>query len=482
MAPHITVFEDPWPKDKPKILLHVAAARHTELIEIFLKLLPYFKHDDKGNIHDEALAHSEWRYMCYLRFLDFSGTSPNDFPPPWDVAIIWYCHLLSPTTFHRHLWDNCHNSYGLNHNQFPITRLLHLARSGKWSDKKAQKKWEFFNRKKIGPRLPFQLWRSPPWEDKRKSSIFSVLSIKKSSTQSEEDPTIVMYNIAGKLCTTFRQDKWTLSEWTDIRTGRRLEACLKAAVHSRLGQRCELAMWPTLQDLRDTLDRQIGFWKATMQVRDAQKNFNHIVEESVEDYRRFIELLGRPAQGTFTSRPLEYDMDTIYRDKPGTTPARNREFVPPNLVIDLLWHTHRLYPANYWIWSFAVARRLVDYEPTLSAAAARRTLAETRLEWRKKYDEECTEQFAMDEDGVEGYIPDAAVVPPGHPARVKAKWILGGLNPVRDRKSYTKGTYHVFDGVWVSFEGSDAGGGGGGDGGGGGGGDGGGGGGDGGGC
>ncbi|KAK1997739.1 hypothetical protein LX36DRAFT_749514 [Colletotrichum falcatum] len=468
MAPLITVFENPWPKEKPKIPLHVAAARHIELIEVFLRLLPYFKQDEKGNIHDEALAHSEWRYMCYLRFLDFSGTSPNDFPPPWDVAIIWYCHLLSPTGFHRHLWDNEHTTYGLNHNQFPTTHLLYLAKSGKWSDKDARKKWEFFNRRKLGPRLPFQLWSSPPWEEKRKPSILSVLSTKKLNARTGEDPTIVMYNIDARLCATSTQDRWTLPEWTDIRTGRRLEACLKATSHSRLGQRCELALWPSLRDLRDTLDRQIGFWKAAIQARDAQKNFGHVVEESVKDYERFIRLLGRPAQGTFTSRPLEYDMDTIYREGPGAAPATNREFVPPNLVVDLLWHAHRLYPASYWVWSFAVARRLVDYAPTPSAAAASRALAETRLEWRRKYGEECSGQLAMDEDGVEGYIPDAAAVPPGHPARVKAKWILGGANPVRERKRYTRGKYYVFDEVWVSFAGSDAGGGDGGGGGGGG--------------
>ncbi|KZL72874.1 hypothetical protein CT0861_12918 [Colletotrichum tofieldiae] len=460
MTAPITVFEDPWPKDKPTILLEVAAARHVEVVEIFLKLLPYFRYDEKGRIHDESLAHSEWRYMCYIRFLDLAGVSPNDFPPPWDVAMIWYCHLLSPTRFHRHLWDNKHQSYGLNHNQFPLTRLLHLAKSGKWSDKKAQKKWEYFNRRKIGPQLPFQLWRSPPWEVKRKLNILSSLSFRKPNNQTEEEPTIVMYNIAGKLCTTFRKEEWALADWTEIRTGRQLETCLKATTHSRLGQRCELAMWPNLRDLRDTLDRQIGFWKALVQARDTQKNFNTTVTESIGDYERFIKLLGRPAQGTFTSRPLEYDMDTIYREKPGTTASRNREFVPPNMVIDLLWHTHRLYPANYWIWSFTVARRLIDYEPTASAITARRTLTETRLEWKKRYNEDCSEQFAMDEDGVEEYIPDAAVVPPGHPARVKAKFILGGVNPVRERRSYTKGTYYVFEGAYVSFEGSCASGGG----------------------
>ncbi|CCF42050.1 hypothetical protein CH063_02744 [Colletotrichum higginsianum] len=469
MAPPVTVFENPWAKEKPKILLQAAAARHIDIVEIFLKLLPYFKQDGQGNIHDEALTLSEWRYICYLRFLDFSGESPNDFPPPWDVAIIWYCHLLSPTRFHRHLWDGKHRAYGLNHHQFPATRLLALINSGGWSDKKAEKKWQFFNRKKLGPELPYQLWRYPPWEVRRRSSILSMLSTSKPNSQIGEEPPIVMYNLNGTLCRPLWKDRWSLSDWSEVRTGRRLETCLYVVVHRRFGEQCELTIWPDLRDLRATLDRQIAFWKAAIHARDTQKDFDTIVGESVEDYERFIKLLARPPDKPSAASNLALDMDTLYRDEERARYSGNREFVPPNLVVDLLWHTHRLYPASYWTWSFAVTRRLIDYEPSTSATAARRTLAETRLEWRKKYHEDCPEYATMDDAGMGDYIADAAVVPAGHSARVKAKWILGGLNPVKGRNRYTKGVYCVYDGIYVPFEGSacsgDGGGGGGGDGG-----------------
>lgn len=104
---HITVFEDPWAQNKAKIRLETAAMvsldsarptlsprknvrltqtqsqRHLELMEIFLKLIPHFRQDDKGNIHNEALAYSEWRYVNYIRFLDYFGYAANDCPPPW---------------------------------------------------------------------------------------------------------------------------------------------------------------------------------------------------------------------------------------------------------------------------------------------------------------------------------------------------------------------------------------------------------------
>ncbi|KAF4853411.1 hypothetical protein CGCSCA4_v002227 [Colletotrichum siamense] len=119
----ITVFEDPWPKDKSKIPLETVSLKHFELIEIFLKLIPHFQTDEEGRILQEALVYSEWRYINYIRFLHLKGVSAYDCPPPWDVAMIWYCHLLSPYHFHRHLWDNDHISYGLNHHQFPVTKL-----------------------------------------------------------------------------------------------------------------------------------------------------------------------------------------------------------------------------------------------------------------------------------------------------------------------------------------------------------------------
>lgn len=61
------------------------------MAEIFLKLLPFFPSDKNGEVTDEALAYSEWRYINYLRFLDVQGAAPCDYPPPWYVSheAIW---------------------------------------------------------------------------------------------------------------------------------------------------------------------------------------------------------------------------------------------------------------------------------------------------------------------------------------------------------------------------------------------------------
>ncbi|KAK2050924.1 hypothetical protein LY76DRAFT_610983 [Colletotrichum caudatum] len=92
-----------------------------------------------------------------------------------------------------------------------------------------------------------------------------------------------MYNIAEKLCTTSRQNKWTISEWTDIRMSKRLEPCLKAGIHSQLGQR--------------------------FQARDAKKNFNHIVQDCSAD--AFGDLGGEESLGDETR--VEKEVTSLMR-------------------------------------------------------------------------------------------------------------------------------------------------------------------------
>ncbi|KAM0276791.1 hypothetical protein ACHAQH_006380 [Verticillium albo-atrum] len=81
-AENLCVFEDVWKRYQKRIPLQKAARQHIELAELFLKLVPYLGTDEEGQIDDEALAYSEWRYIVYLRFLDYKRLTPNDHPPP----------------------------------------------------------------------------------------------------------------------------------------------------------------------------------------------------------------------------------------------------------------------------------------------------------------------------------------------------------------------------------------------------------------
>ncbi|KAH9238515.1 hypothetical protein K456DRAFT_1758877 [Colletotrichum gloeosporioides 23] len=455
----ITVFEDPWPKDKAKIPLETVSLKHFELIEIFMKLIPHFQKDEEGQILREALVYSEWRYINYIRFLHLKGFSAYDCPPPWDVALIWYCHLLSPYHFHRHLWDNDHISYGLNHHQFPFTKLVRLYESGKWSDSKSQKEWDRWHRKPACPRLPFQLWPSPPWESKRKSRLSSLFSKKDPPTESPDADDILQKQLCfyGRLCRIPLIKPCLVGDYTSLRRRECKMPCIKSSQHSLSGHRCELTPWQNVEDLAEVFNRQVAFWKALLKARSSDPDFasRQRLAASLGDYERFIKLHGVPP--TMKKAPYKdiwkLDMDALPVRGAIMSEPRNREFVPPNLMVDFLWHTHRLYPASYWVWSFTTAGRLIDYELMASAEAAERTLRETDHEWKKRNGTWYDKKHSLHQGDMEGYFPDAAIVPPGHPARAKVQWTLGGMNPVKERRVGTRGRCYVFEGLDIPFDG-----------------------------
>lgn len=201
-------------------------------------------------------------------------------------------------------------------------------------------------------------------------------------------------------------------------------------------------------------------------------DFVRSLREATHDYERFIKLRERPPLKRTSPYYIgEVGMDTIYPFPRDHTilDTIEPEYVPPTLAIDLLWHTHRLFPASYWVWSFTVAKRLVEFNPRPLVTSYSGLLRKTRLEWEKKYGDDCPTQLSMGDAGLDDYSPDAATIELVHPSKMTARRILGGLNPVKSRMRRTRGTYYVYDGVFVTFDGGgcDGGGGGGGDGGGG---------------
>ena len=81
-----------------------------------------------------------------------------------DVALVWYCHLMSTFNFHYHLIDSRHLSYGLNFTQFPVIELSSLIRSGKWINRKGHSEWDRFA-KQNGYDLAYQLWAHTPCDE-----------------------------------------------------------------------------------------------------------------------------------------------------------------------------------------------------------------------------------------------------------------------------------------------------------------------------
>ncbi|KAH7150305.1 hypothetical protein B0J13DRAFT_620621 [Dactylonectria estremocensis] len=327
----IDVFEDPWPGGRKKFPLEKEAVQHLELVEIFLKLLPHLQTDENGNIHDEALAYSEWRYMNYLRFLDVHGFAPSDHLPPYQS-------------------HNNSISYGLEHRHFPLTNLL----SGEWSSKKTRRVWDAWNSPKgdrAGPELSYQLWPSPPWEARRRSSFFSRLLDRGPSighyeprTHQDAQPERRVLMQWWNRCYLGHSDNlpavWDIKAYTAVRTWQRDKRCRTQSNHEYFRQPCDLRPWPSVQDLRGDLERQIPFWRALVQTKCVKPGFVEGLPEATKDYEKFIGLFHGKISKAMVTQYMSIDPKMLQEYGQGVpvlgagaSPAVERHvlLVPPTL-------------------------------------------------------------------------------------------------------------------------------------------------------
>ncbi|KAH6693458.1 hypothetical protein F5X68DRAFT_199163 [Plectosphaerella plurivora] len=454
------VYESPWARDKRYVSLHQPAVDHLRVAEIFLKLLPFLPSDKNGEVTDEALAYSEWRYISYLRFLDVQGAAPCDYPPPWDVALIWYLHLLSPTRFQRHIWNSRSMQdgtfYGLEHRHFPFSVLV----QSEWLPEKTVRAWDRWSSlstgSRPGPNLSYQLWPSPPWEPdevpRRRSGIFSSIFRRDKvpqppplqQSQLEFNRSVIMqdWNRCSLGTVNDLPATWDIKSYTEFRTWRRFERCRIQSQHEAFRQQCELTPWPSIDDLRADLNRQIPFWKVLTEVSTTQPLFVQGIEDAIDDYTSFIGLF----HGNMVRR-LQYI--SKFDPKPpvpkSSTTAPGSRFIalaPPTLEVDLLWHTHRMFPAKYWLWSSGQAGWLVEHQVQTKDAAAY-ALKRTRQEWERRLKASCPGRNSLHQ-WLHDYVPDAARYAAEDCETTDLKHIILGHHAWRNRK------YNPYRDTWDS--------------------------------
>jgi uncharacterized membrane protein YgcG len=354
-----------------------------------------------------------------------------------DVALIFYLHLLSPTSFQRHFWNSrswANNLYyGLEHRHFPFSVLA----NGEWLPKttvRAWDKWSSLNSgRRAGPNLTYQLWPSPPWEPAdvphRRSGIFSSIfsrdkapqpgprKLEKPVTslngaprqpQLEFDRPIIMqdWNRCSLGTINDLPATWDIKSYTEFRTWRRFDRCRNQSQHESFRQQCELTPWPSIDDLRADLNRQIPFWKLLTEVANTQPLFVQGIEDAIEDYASFIGLF----HGNMVRR-LQY-ISKFHPKLPlpkSSTTAPGSRFIalaPPTLEVDLLWHTHRMFPSKYWIWSSYQAGWLIEHQ-TMNNGAAAYALSKTKQEWERRLGTSCPTKNDL-RQWLDRYVPDAA--------------------------------------------------------------------------
>ncbi|KAK4150448.1 hypothetical protein C8A00DRAFT_36946 [Chaetomidium leptoderma] len=305
------------------------------------------------------LMNAEVRYSFYLRLLQEwihvlkhnPGAGRKDWPlPPWDVAVMFYIHMLSPQRFqrdmtveYRSLWDA--------EIAFPLARLRKHPRN----DESSQRKWEA-----MYPSIPYQVFEFGP--DGETPHI---------STKIDRPLDIHGYKCGSPSCTDKKRRSRTqiipMAEWSAYRLAkRRNPACPSCkrefapglgGYNSAFASFCKVVFGQHVFGLWDAPLRQMGF-----------------VERILAETRA----IGGVLNSTSQTRYLKFL--ALIKSHPSTT------FVP-TLDIDLVWHTHQLSPAAYDAYCRAHVGRAVNHDDTIAAPGRSTALDDTKRHWALDYSE-----------------------------------------------------------------------------------------------
>ena len=475
MVESIGVFENPWvdravihhqykltptpvevssliPVSSPLLTAVNGEQKHARIARRLLDVVSALERDQNGRICDRALAMSEWRYVQYLQMLTWHGQAPIDILPPWlvspsssfeariltrsgrtlgrDVAVVWYCHLMSPLQFHRYLWDTGQRDYGLETRHFPLM-TLYLADWIRTSDEKKWKNWS----KYTGISVPYQLWPKKPWgpqpEPREKSKTGARLSaffsrFRPNGPYSYSDIICTRLGDCGPADGTPRKI-WKLDEWTSLRTGHGTGGPNVCRLVHDNGSWCAFQPFPSLETLRAAIESQVQFWRAMESALSSVKfsfQFQTWLKPAIHDYQDFIHLLRRRDSPGASWKT--WFQSGIYHHPMGASGEVEKGVAPPSLQVDLMWRTHRLFPASYWEWTHLETGWLIDQVPGSDVQSCGREIEETIRIWERTYGKPPHDAVPLPV-----YVLARALPVLEQPGRDMPFVILRGLNPVR---------------------------------------------------
>ncbi|KAH6632871.1 hypothetical protein F5144DRAFT_534795 [Chaetomium tenue] len=298
------------------------------------------------------LMNAEVRYSFYLRCVDnwllkqSQGLRENDWPlPPWDVALMFYIHMLSPQRFQKdmtveypRIWDA--------RISFPLARLRQHPRNDEYS----QRQWEA-----MYPDIPYELFEFGP--DGGAPHI---------STKVQRALDLRGYKCGSVHCSK-KSQIIPMAKWSAYRLGKDYNpacpSCKTSFSSSRGGYNsvfarfCKTVFGQHVFGLWDAPLRQIGFVERIL----AETALVTAVQlQGHQD--RYLKFLG------------------LMKDHP------EKVFVP-TLDIDLFWHTHQLSPAAYDAYCCAHVGRPVNHDDTIAASGRRSALDDTKRCWALAYQE-----------------------------------------------------------------------------------------------
>jgi len=319
---------------------------HMSVLRKFDEIYYCLEHDPSQDDHTKAtslqtfLVLAESRYFQYLNLLsDFAeklsheDKFANIMPlPPWDVAMVFHAHCLNPHSFTADLTMSFENLLRVGI-EFPLERLHTLIKIGTNSDTQSQRQWDEYHLKcgHATALVPYQLSHDLP------------------NALSDSWKTFGIYTSCSS-CNT--ETVLGLSPFTTLRLGRKLLIC----------PNCD-ASFDTTQlptDLVSASLRQRSF--AAKMASDMFSGLDSLpnLDKATSRYRKFM----------FVDMDLDSECGIV-----------------PTLDIDLIWHTHQLFPVEYRRWCLENLNRYVNHDDTIEESTLATGLNSTVDIWLEKYGE-----------------------------------------------------------------------------------------------
>ncbi|KAJ4294725.1 hypothetical protein N0V88_004959 [Collariella sp. IMI 366227] len=300
------------------------------------------------------LMSAEVRYSFYLQLLQdwVTKNQPNaakrNWPlPPWDVALMFYIHMLAP---HRYFRDLSVEYPAVWEAQldFPLARLRGLSHSP-YSDEASRIAWEG-----KFPGVPYQTFEFGKNGENPVLTPWGTLHIQG-------------YKCGSSKCSGKETYTIDAAAWVRFRLGRRQNpacpGCKQAHGNtqnnysSAFMKFCKAVFGGPVFGLWDAPLRQFG--KAGFVERIVNLSGELHLTQAQARYIKFLQLLHAHSTLTFV----------------------------PTLDIDLVWHTHQLSPIPYRNYCTTHVGRPINHDDTIKASSRSNALDDTKKHWAITYNE-----------------------------------------------------------------------------------------------
>ncbi|KAJ3320301.1 hypothetical protein HDU76_000340 [Blyttiomyces sp. JEL0837] len=435
-----------------KVVTVSAAVAHLSLLGRFARL-------ESADVMNDLkfLCRAEQRYLMWLDFLAINKPDPELMPlPPLDVAMVWYNHFLTPL---RYLED-CFQIFRTTSSpySFPLHRIHSLPSSTLYNPQDlSQDMWTEFTGEQytilndsnsnasdplhfkcpwcldvmpVDPEL-FVLYRLKDGvvDCKRcgKKCCAENVSAKRLADQ------IVAYSEvgAGGGSSPGGAGRGLLGLWLDETTGilrpdlanNDLERLFGPSESDRLTPIHVLAStdeitWPKLLNL---LQNHISTLRDAGRLTNVRKS---ILEKLTKSYRYLttplsIDLVSavlrqRPFSKKLISGVIDWTSETLAKATiryhrflllMGKEPDR---FLVPTLDIDLMWHTHLIFPSFYQRYCIQFLKRIVDHDDFVEGGLLGDAFVATSNIWKRHYREVYSVQLGGGQGG--GWFKRGSVI------------------------------------------------------------------------